>query len=127
MKNYYVNQKKEKDFFAKFSANTTIIFITVLISLIFFLLQFIDNKFINYFALYPKNILAGKYLWTLISHIFVHGGIGHLLINMFALFSLGGLCEKIIGRKRYIWFYLIAGLIAGLLSSIMAGFFGQGA
>ena len=39
--------------------------------------------------------------------IFVHGGFFHLFINMFVLFSMGGLCERIIGRKRFFWFYLI--------------------
>lgn len=127
MSYYRFNKKKEEGFFARFSANTSFIFITVLISVVFFILQLIDERAINYFALYPKNILAGKYLWTLLSHVFVHGGIGHLLINMLALFSLGGVCERIIGRKRYIWFYLAAGIFAGLLSALMAGFFGYGA
>lgn len=127
MSYYKFHKKKEEGFFARFSANTSFIFITVLISVVFFILQLIDERAINYFALYPKNILAGKYLWTLLSHVFVHGGIGHLLINMLALFSLGGVCERIIGRKRYIWFYLAAGIFAGLLSALTAGFFGYGA
>lgn len=122
MKYYNFKKKVEK----RYSANTTIIFITIFISVVFFILQLVDVETIKYFALYPKNIIAGKYLWTLLLHIFVHGGIGHLLINMFALFSLGGICEKIIGRKRYTWFYLITGIFAGLLSVLMAGFFGYG-
>lgn len=126
MSHYKFYRKEEKRFYNRFSANTTIIFITVLISTVFFILQLVNERTISYFALYPKNILAGKYLWTLLLHVFVHGGIGHLLINMFALFSLGGVCERIIGRKRHIWFYLIAGIFAGLLSALMAGFFGYG-
>jgi membrane associated rhomboid family serine protease len=79
-----------------------------------------------YFALKPINILQGKHLWTLILHMFSHGGFFHLFINMFVLFSLGSLCEKIIGRKRFLWFYLISGFFAGVLSVVMAGFFGYG-
>jgi hypothetical protein len=45
---------------------------------------------------------------------------------MFALFSLGTLTEKIIGRKRFVWFYLISGIFAGLLSVLLSGFFGFG-
>src|SRR3989338_442881 len=45
---------------------------------------------------------------------------------MFALFSFGTLAEKIIGKKRFIWFYLIAGLFAGILSILLSGFFGFG-
>lgn len=82
---------------------------------------------INYFALNANNFLSGKYLWTIITHMFAHGGVFHLLINMFALFSLGSLCERIIGKRRFIWFYLIAGVFAGLLSVVLSGFFGYGA
>jgi len=45
--------------------------------------------------------------------------------NMFVLFSLGGLCEKIIGRKRYLWFYLVSGIISGLAFVLLAYFFGN--
>jgi len=45
---------------------------------------------------------------------------------MLALFSIGGLCERIIGRKRFFWFYLISGVFAGLCAVILSGFFGNG-
>ncbi len=77
-------------------------------------------------ALKPSSILAGQYLWTLITHMFMHGGIFHLLINMFVLFSLGGLMERIIGRKRFFWFYIISGVFAGLLTAVLAGLYGFG-
>lgn len=102
----------------------------IVLNLIVFVIEFIflaiNPDFISYFAISAKNFLAGKYLWTLIVHMFSHGGFLHLFVNMLALFSLGGLCEKIIGRKRFIWFYLIAGVFAGILSVLLAGFFGFG-
>jgi hypothetical protein len=85
-----------------------------------------NSESIKYLALMPMNILQGKYLWTLISHIFVHGSLFHLFINMFAFFSIGNLCEKIIGRKRFIWFYIISGIFAGLCAVLLSGFFGSG-
>ena len=57
--------------------------------------------------------------------MFMHGGIFHLLINMFVLFSLGNLSEKIIGRRRYLAFYLISGLVAGLVFVSLAFVFGN--
>ncbi|MBX4196365.1 rhomboid family intramembrane serine protease [Candidatus Pacearchaeota archaeon] len=82
---------------------------------------------LDYFALKPSSILAGKYLWTLVLHIFAHGNFVHLFINMFVLFSLGGLCERIIGRRRFLWFYIISGIFAGLLSVFLSGLYGNGA
>ena len=86
----------------------------------------VSHNFLDYLALKPDNILNGMYLWTLVTHMFFHGGFLHLLVNMVALFSLGRLCEMIIGRKRFFWFYLIAGIFAGLLSVLFSGFLGAG-
>jgi membrane associated rhomboid family serine protease len=91
-----------------------------------FILLAINQEYIKYFALSASNFLSGKYLWTLIVHMFAHGGFFHLFVNLFALFSFGTLCERIIGRKRFILFYLISGIFAGLLSVLLAGFFGFG-
>lgn len=108
-----------------------IIFATMIISVVEFIVRYSlctgdECSIINYFALNPANILAGQYLWTLVLHIFVHGNVFHLFINMFVLFSLGGLCEQIVGRKRFLWFYLASGVFAGLLSAVLAGVWGYG-
>jgi membrane associated rhomboid family serine protease len=46
--------------------------------------------------------------------MFMHAGFFHLLVNMLSLFFVGSLVEKIIGRKRYFWFYVLSGIFAGL-------------
>src|SRR3989304_3331379 len=101
----------------------TISFVVFFVELISFA---INPEFIKYFAISASNFFSGKYIWTLILHIFSHGGFFHLIVNMFALFSFGTLAERIIGKKRFIWFYLIAGLFAGILSVLLSGFFGFG-
>jgi rhomboid protease GluP len=80
----------------------------------------------DYVALKPSSILAGQFLWTLLTHVFVHGGPFHLFINMFVLFSLGRLSERIIGRKRFFWFYVLSGVFAGALTVVFSGYFGIG-
>src|SRR3989344_4724776 len=105
------------DFFRNLSVVGWLVSISLVASFIaFFLFANPDSELINNFALKSTNILQGKYLWSLIIHIFVHGSFVHLFVNMFVLFSLGSLCEKIIGRKRFLWFYLVSGLFAGGLS-----------
>jgi membrane associated rhomboid family serine protease len=54
----------------------------------------------------------------------MHAGFFHLLVNMFSLFFVGSLIEKIIGRRRYFWFFIISGIFAGLFYSSFAYFFG---
>ncbi len=125
--NYYRYQKRRQSPFNRLkylSVTAWIIIITTIVSIISLILLGISVDYLNYLALKPTSILQGQYLWTILTHMFVHGGIFHLLVNMFVLFSLGGLSERIIGRKRFLWFYLIAGLFAGILSVLLSGFFG---
>lgn len=54
------------------------------------------------------------YPFQLITHMFMHGSIFHLLFNMLALFMFGTMIEQIMGSKKFLIFYLICGLFAGL-------------
>ena len=127
--NNFIRVQNKKNFFQRIwdlSAVAKIIIFTSIISMVSFVLFNSSEKYLAYLALMPGNILAGKYILTLITHIFVHGGFGHLFVNMFVLFSLGSLCEKIIGQKRFLLFYLLSGVFAGILSVVLSGLFGYG-
>ncbi len=55
--------------------------------------------------------------WQFVTHMFLHGGLGHLFTNMFGLFMFGPLLEQVWGEKRFAFFYLFTGIGAGLLYS----------
>ncbi len=111
--------------FSNLSITTWLIIINVAFFIITFPLIIINENLVAYLALQPTNFFNGQFLWTLITSMFMHGGIFHLIVNMFVLFSLGSLSEKIIGKKRYLWFYIISGIIAGLVFIFLAYFFGS--
>lgn len=52
--------------------------------------------------------------YQLVTHMFMHGGLLHLLFNMLALWMFGSIIERAWGPKRFLIFYLICGLGAGL-------------
>ncbi len=60
-------------------------------------------------------IPAQSYLWTYLTSMFVHAGIFHLLGNMLFLFLFGSCVEDMIGRLRFLSFYLVAGLVAEIV------------
>src|SRR5690606_1192387 len=68
----------------------------------------------NYFPLYFFENPNFK-IWQPITHMFMHGGITHILFNMFALFSFGSVLEQIWGGKKFILFYVLCGLGAAAL------------
>ncbi len=83
--------------------------------LFFTFLGFVDeNKLVSWIALMPAAVLAGKYLWTFVTSMFMHAGLGHLFVNMLSLMFIGNFVEKLIGRSRFIWLYFGGGLFAGL-------------
>ncbi len=53
-------------------------------------------------------------VWQLITYQFMHGGFGHIFFNMFALWMFGGSIEDVFGSKKFLIFYLLAGVSAGL-------------
>jgi len=108
-----------------FNVTTWLIIIDVIFFAIAFPLILYNADYSKYIALQPSYILQGKYLWTFVTSMFMHGGIAHLLVNMFVLFSLGGFCERIIGKKRFFWFYIMSGLLAGVAFVLLSGFLGN--
>jgi len=69
--------------------------------------------FYSLFALYfPKNDLFQP--WQIVTHMFMHGGFSHILFNMFALWMFGTAVESFLGRKKFIFLYISAGLGAVL-------------
>jgi len=117
-------EHRRTNFFSNWGITNWLILVNAVFFIVAFPIVLYFPETIKYVALQPVSFLSGKYLWTLLTSMFMHGGIFHLAINMFVLFSLGSLCEKIIGRKRYFWFYLFSGLIAGLFFVLLAFFFG---
>ncbi|MBU0760618.1 MAG: rhomboid family intramembrane serine protease [Nanoarchaeota archaeon] len=126
--NYYqIRKKKRSSLLQKvegFSVVTWLIIINIIFSITGFIFFGISEDYISYLALKPENILQGKYLWTLITHMFVHGGVFHLFVNMFSLFFIGRWTEKIIGGRRFFWFYFAAGLFAVTLTTLLSVFLG---
>jgi rhomboid protease GluP len=61
------------------------------------------------------NTLEGQW-WRLVSNCFIHFGIIHLLLNMYALFYVGFLLEPFMGKAKFLTAYLLTGIVASLAS-----------
>jgi membrane associated rhomboid family serine protease/RNAse (barnase) inhibitor barstar len=66
-------------------------------------------------ANYRPDVNDGQY-WRLITNTFLHGGIMHLLFNMYGLLFVGVFLEPLLGRYKYAAVYLITGLLASVAS-----------
>ena len=88
----------------------------VIINTIIGFLEIPFGWLIPIFALVPEQVMS--YPWMIITSMFLHLDVMHLFQNMFALAFFGIILEKIIGSKRFLSLYFVAG-IAGSLASII--------
>lgn len=65
--------------------------------------------FYGWFAMhFPKNDAFEP--WQIITHMFMHGGVTHILFNMLGLWMFGTPVEQVLGSKRFLFIYFSAGL-----------------
>lgn len=83
------------------------------IMVIVFLIQLLISGFTDLFLL---NSDAFVEVWRFITPIFLHGGLAHLLYNIFALALFGSMLERLIGSKRFLIVFFISGILANLIS-----------
>ncbi|HIQ48369.1 MAG TPA: rhomboid family intramembrane serine protease [Aquifex aeolicus] len=78
--------------------------------------------FLSQWGLVPAELLEKPY--TLITHMFLHGGWGHIIGNMWFLWVFGDNVEDKLGKLRYIVFYILCGLGAALTQTLISFSFG---
>lgn len=77
-------------------------------------------KHLYSFGFVPSLALDQGYIWQFFSHMFLHGGLGHIFLNMFALYMFGNHLERHIGRQRFTFLYFACGIGAALLQALFA-------
>ena len=68
-------------------------------------------------ALSRDAVLAGEW-WRLVTAIFLHGGVDHLLGNAVALIVLGMVCEHAFGRVQFVFLFVMAGIGGSVVSML---------
>jgi membrane associated rhomboid family serine protease len=93
---------------------------------VFVVQMFMGDGLLVRFALWP---LGQHYLsgigevgfapWQLFTSAFLHGGLAHIALNMFALYSFGGLVERVLGARRFITLYFASVFTAGVVQLLV--------
>jgi membrane associated rhomboid family serine protease len=74
---------------------------------------------IQLFGLIPSAVTHGLRIWQPCTYIFLHGGLLHLLINMLMLWMFGRELELIWGKRKFLNFFLLCGVGAGLIEVLI--------
>lgn len=94
--------------------------VLLIINVLFFVgSQFLGGQAVELFSLwFPKN--DHFHIWQLVTHMFMHGGFGHIFFNMFALYIFGSVLEQTLGQNRFLFLYFSAGLAAAGLQILFS-------
>ena len=79
---------------------------------------------LNYFAL--NKVISIRLVWQLFTYLFLHGGVFHLVFNMLALWMFGSPLESDWGTRRFLRYYFICGVGAGLFDLVLNLILGGG-
>jgi len=114
-------------FYRRFSVTNWLIIMNIVVYLFILLVKIFgvlsEEQVLNIFALQANALFSGS-VWTLLTSMFTHIWLPHLFFNIISLFFIGNFLEKIIGRKKFFWFYLGSGLFAGFFYSVLSFYFG---
>ncbi len=77
--------------------------------IMFFATQMYGDQMYQWMSLwFPKN--PNFEWWQVVTHMFMHGSLMHIVFNMYALWAFGTPLERIWGRNKFLFFYFSAGL-----------------
>ncbi|MEM3610343.1 MAG: rhomboid family intramembrane serine protease [Candidatus Anstonellales archaeon] len=88
---------------------TTLWLIAIII--LTFGLQLTIKDFTQFFFFDPNNLQP----WMFITAIFLHGGFSHLFFNLLTLFLFAPYLENILGKRKFLIFFLMSGIAGSLL------------
>lgn len=90
--------------------------VIIVVNVFFFFMQLTVPGFHQMLMLVAGNVLSAP--WTVLTTAFLHGGFGHLFINMIGLYFFGSILEERLGTKRFVILYLGAAILASLIASL---------
>jgi len=93
-------------------------------------LLFVDSTLFGkpillFFNLMPFDVLRHGEIWQLVTYMFLHASIGHILFNMLTLWMFGAAVEQTWGTRRFLRYYFVCGIGAGVCVVVANLIFGD--
>jgi membrane associated rhomboid family serine protease len=79
-----------------------------------YLITMLFPQVFRYLALIPYLVVRERAIWQILTYMFLHGGVWHILLNMLVLFMFGIPLERRLGSSEFLLYYFITGIGAGI-------------
>jgi len=94
------------------SSRPTAVWLIIGINLLLFIATLINGNLILLLGFQPASFLARP--WTIVTNLFIHGGLWHIFANMLTLYFFGSFLCRLIGVKRFLLVYFVGGIVGNI-------------
>lgn len=108
------NRKYEEVFKPK---KIVVTYVLIALCTLVYILQILFPSLTTLGAVNGSLVRSGQ-VYRLVTGIFMHGSIWHLLCNMYSLYVIGCATENYFGKKKFLLIYLVSGIIGSMFSCI---------
>jgi len=106
------------------AVNLNVLWFLIALNVVIFIITLARPEILYFLGLTPA--LLSQQPWTIISSMFVHGNLWHILFNMIALYFLGSFLIRAVGERSFLAVFFLGGLAGNILFILLAYPFSTG-
>ena len=106
------------------AVNLNVLWFLIALNVVIFVITLLRPETIYFLGLTPA--LLSQQPWTILSSMFVHGSVWHILFNMISLYFLGSFFIRAAGEKSFLAVFFLGGLAGNILFALLANPFSTG-
>ena len=100
------------------SFKLTPIWVLIAVNFLLFIATAIVPELIFSLGLQPAGFLARP--WTVVTNLFIHGGLWHIIANMLTLYFFGTYLSRLVGVSKFLVLYFCGGILGNILFILLA-------
>lgn len=99
-------------------SNFNAVLFLIVLNILTFIACLLRPGLFSFLGLTPA--LLSQQPWTIVTNMFVHAGLGHIVCNMISLYFLGSFLLRLIGERNFLIVYFLGGIVGNILFILLA-------